>query len=521
MISALRRPWSARARSDAMRRSTHASGGLGHVQGPRRFDSIFHKIGHGLEHLGQQVGHEIQNYADGPPRPDPRKFSGQTMPTNTSNGSPYTPLPPGGVPGGSGSPPGGSHPYGTFGDPRETQAYNAMMQNPDLAGILDGIARAGGDVVGWVKDHLPHDASGNIDWGQVGSDVAGWVAKNAGTLIQAATSVASAVNDYQRQQKSDQYANQALTLAKQNFAANAPLRDAGRSGMLDPQSRAPSLTALSTLATSGSANPFAKALPLASSASSSPTNGGALPLASMPAPAPPSSQAPTSPNPFDQFQFVIQATQNALKNAGQGASGPSQPPLPPGAANGQSTLVGQPPSSTHGAPVPTPAPLPMAGAPSPTTSNGSADPAANAAAQAAASAAARDLHTPGPTILNTVGKLMTNPMSIPKIAAGFGASTPLAAAATGLLGRTGPAPATPANVPGALPLANMPTATSDAGSPSIPGNPAQAPLQALPLASAPFPGPAKPRALPLASPISSGPQGPAPMPSAPLWYGPT
>lgn len=142
----------------------------------------------------------------------------------------------------------------------QQQFENSVRTNPDLAGVWQTIQGLGGDVWGTISNFLPKNEDGSIDWGKVGTDVVGWVQKNAQTIIQGA----AALENYNRQKKSDEYAQKGLDFIHNDkgtgvYDLNAPLRDAGRAGMLNPTANAPDLSNLKRLATTGSGNPFAGA----------------------------------------------------------------------------------------------------------------------------------------------------------------------------------------------------------------------------------------------------------------------
>ena len=131
-----------------------------------------------------------------------------TSPINTGPQSPY----------GSGSPVSG---------PQFTSAQQSALQNAlSAAGIWDTIKGLGGDVWAAVSKILPKNADGSIDWGGALKDVGSWVKNNKDTILQGL----AAYNNYQRSQKSDEYAQQALAGAKEAYAAKEPLRVAGQAG---------------------------------------------------------------------------------------------------------------------------------------------------------------------------------------------------------------------------------------------------------------------------------------------------
>jgi hypothetical protein len=116
--------------------------------------------------------------------------------------------------------------------------------------------------------------------------VASYLKNNPASVLQDGLAAASAVAAYQRQQQSDKYAGEALNGipgsayagALGQYAANAPLRAAGTSGMLNPRANTPDLSNIQKLATTGSGNPFARGLQPLQAASTTPT----LPPATTP-----------------------------------------------------------------------------------------------------------------------------------------------------------------------------------------------------------------------------------------------
>lgn len=218
----------------------------------------------------------------------------------------------------SGSPIGGV-PGGTNGDPAQQQqaVVNAAMNNPDLSGILGTIMSVGGDVAGFLGQFLPKNADDSINWGGIGSDIGSFLSQHKGDILAAASVYEAA----QRQGQADKYNQMALDQAKNTYDSKAPLRLAGQAGMLNPSAGTPDLSkisalgaqanqtpipmargnpnasALSTLATSGSGNPFAKGLPMASSPVAPPVTPPQAPGA------PAGPQAPTFP-PRTQVPFT-------------------------------------------------------------------------------------------------------------------------------------------------------------------------------------------------------------------------
>jgi hypothetical protein len=233
------------------------------------------------------------------------------------------------LPGSSGSPVSGGLP----GTTQQLQAFQAAaMNNPDLAGVLQGIENAGGDVASAIEKVV----NGLGGWQAIGKDVYGFISGHAKDILAGL----SAYNSYERQNKGDQLGQQAVNDAKAQYATQAPLRAAGMAGMLNPSANTPNLTRLGTMATaggglaapqpiplgqnranlstvsgSGSGNPFAKALPLAPAPMTAP---------SLPTPATPAPYLPSKP-------------QGAIPMAG----GPVTPGTPPVAPSGP---VGGPPT---------------------------------------------------------------------------------------------------------------------------------------------------------------------------------
>lgn len=207
-----------------------------------------------------------------------------TLPLNSGPQSPY------------GSLPLGSSPF--------TGAQQSQLQNAlSAAGIWDTISGLGGDIWGTISKILPKNADGSIDWGGALKDIGSWVKDNKSVILDGL----NAYNSYQRSQKSDEYAKEALDLATQSYAAKQPLRDAGQAGMLDPASKAPDISALRTQGQNGLSLAAPKPLPLATGGLSNaaqiaggPTSANpftkALPLATTPGPVtPPVGVPPTLP----------------------------------------------------------------------------------------------------------------------------------------------------------------------------------------------------------------------------------
>lgn len=243
-----------------------------------------HAVAKGVKDTGNEIKRDVKR-ATGNDRPNPGAYS--NMPTTNNGSSPYSSVPgqsPGGLPGQSGLPGSSSGfsslPSGLPSGFNEQAFENSLRTDKDLSGVWQTIQGLGGDVWGVLTSFLPKNPDGSINWGAVGTDVVKWVKDNAQTIIEGAGAVAN----YQRQQKADDYAKQGLELAKQRFAENAPLRDAGRSGMLNPTANAPDLSGLRSIS---SVNPFSKGpIPLTPHAAPVPAPMPAPAAAPIPIPAP-------------------------------------------------------------------------------------------------------------------------------------------------------------------------------------------------------------------------------------------
>lgn len=306
--------------------------------GKHWWQNVGDAISKGFHDTVNEVGRDVDRVTGKNDTPNPGAYT--NMPTNTN--SPYTTTnaPPGAPPGvPSGGAPFSSSPYsGAPAGFNQQQFENALRTDKDLSGVWDVIQRTGSSIWDTISNFLPKNADGSIDWGKVGGNVVGWVKDNAQTIIDGA----SAVANYQRQQQSDKYAKQGLDFATKNWDTNQPLRDAGRAGMLDPTQHAPDLSSLKSLSTTGSGNPFAKALPVAGGAPSVPAP--ALPVANGPTP-PPVSHFPSPPPPQSHFPMP---------------DPPVAPPTsatPPRTASDGATFSQSPQSSLA---------LPVAGGPAPT-----------------------------------------------------------------------------------------------------------------------------------------------------------
>ena len=273
-------------------------------------------------------------------------------------------------PTGPGAPSGGGSPLPlSSGDPSDPFAEDAptpgdQASNPDAGSIWSTIIGLGEDIGKAVIAILPKNKDGSINWSAVTGDV-----------FKGALTTASAVGQYQRQQQSNTYANEALngikgtpfTGAIGNYAANQPLRDAGRAGMLAPGSRTPNLTPLQNLAGANSGNPFANALPLAapkpvapmSSGSSAAPLGAPTPLPNLPlGPIAVNPSLPSNPSPPGQPSLPPGAANGVTQGGTTPPPGGSLPPIVP-ALNGTATPPGTPPGTPPMPPVPG-RPLPLA-----------------------------------------------------------------------------------------------------------------------------------------------------------------
>lgn len=198
----------------------------------------------------------------------------------------------------------------------------------------------GGGITGFLNGLIPRNKDGSIDWGALGSD---------------AISGLSAINAYQRQQAADKYANLGLDFAKQTYADNAPLRAAGRSGMLNPMANAPNLSGLRSIATTGSGNPFAGApIPLrnAMPAPSAPQ----MPPARPPIPITPQAQHPV-PIPTTPPSHLIPLSGASQAPTAAPSAAPSTPT--PAMSGGQPMLSAQPIPLRTPIQPPKPRPIPL------------------------------------------------------------------------------------------------------------------------------------------------------------------
>lgn len=161
----------------------------------------------------------------------------------------------------------------------------------DVGSILGTVGGDISKVWGAVTSVLPKNGDGSIDWGKVGGDIVGFIKDNKSTILDGL----NVLNQTNRTNQSNKYANMALSDAKNTFASNQPLRDAGRAGLLNPKANAPDLSNLKNLAGPNSGNPFAGAIPLAP-----PTGGAPIPPSRppvIPAPTGPASDVPGGPPP--------------------------------------------------------------------------------------------------------------------------------------------------------------------------------------------------------------------------------
>lgn len=301
-------------------------------------------VSEGLGWLGKEAKHIVTG---DPIPPDP-----QTLPSNTpmttalqnSTGLPGSSPSgiPSSLPGSASLPVAGSSSLASglpagFSQQQASQIQNAVQANPDLEGVIQTLGGWGSDAWTWITQALPKNGDGSVNWGAVGGDIAGFITKNASSLLKAGLDVASVINQSQRSAKSDAYAQQAKQELTDQWNANAPLRAAGQAGMLNPGANTPNLSSLGAqgqqgqglqaslpvangqqaaglanlhqLAGPGSGNPFAKALPvmggpsstpgMPSSAPSSTPSGpgsGALPVAGPPSVSLPNVISTTSPS---------------------------------------------------------------------------------------------------------------------------------------------------------------------------------------------------------------------------------
>lgn len=210
------------------------------------------------------------------------------------------------------------------------------LTNPSTLPVAPGTGqKTSGDLINGDSPpdgSTPTDPSGGNWWDPiisgleaVGGDVLAFAKKYGTTALEAASIIQSA----RQQAQANEYANTALNGnpktgeagAIATYNAKAPLRTAGQAGMLNPGANTPDLSNIRTLATSGSGNPFAKALPVAGVATKAPgydSTGNlnpVLPIAGNPQASPPPSHpianGPVSPTPVMQ------------------GGGPTLTPLPP------------------------------------------------------------------------------------------------------------------------------------------------------------------------------------------------
>lgn len=252
-------------------------------------------------------------------RPDPTKFNGGGVPGQTTSTYNQGGTPPGAPGGGNGfnNLPGG----GPGGPPpgfNQQSFLDSVENDPWWKQILNTVGGSIADAWKFIEGLLPKDKDGNTDWGKLAKDGAKWLADNA-------VPIASAINNYQRQQQSDKFAREGLDAAKNTYAENKPLRDAGRAGLLNPTANAPDLSGLRNIAGAGSGNPFAKGLSL---------NG----VGTTPPPTPSPQTFPVAPpaTPRD-----VNPTPQAPP--GLSLSGIDAPPSIPGTP--QQRVPGQPPQT--------------------------------------------------------------------------------------------------------------------------------------------------------------------------------
>jgi hypothetical protein len=205
-------------------------------------------------------------------------------------------------------------------DKSTSPLQHGIQYGVDAVGAgLGAAALAGGGAAGGA-------AGGTAGSGAAGAGaVAGTAGKSAldefGSFLEKyggdAVAAAAAYANYQRQQQSDKYAKDALSMAQKTYGQNQPLRDQGRADMLNPSANTPDLSAIRSLATAGSGNPFTKVLPMASIATKP---GATLPMAGMPV------GASTSMAPQHPLTNPVPSTGNALQLAPSAPPPPAAPP---------------------------------------------------------------------------------------------------------------------------------------------------------------------------------------------------
>lgn len=251
-------------------------------------------------------------------RSGPANLPGQ--PTSPLNSGPQSPF----SSGGSTLPLSG----GGFTSQQQSEIQNAFS----AAGIWDTIQNIGGDVWGAISKILPKNADGSVNWGAIGSDVVKWVRDNKDTIIQGL----NAYNSYERSQKSDKYAQQALDAATKEYAGKQPLRDAGQAGMLNPQANTPNLTALGSQGQNATSSRAPMPLPL--------TTGNLQNAQSM-------ANGPQSTNPFTRTLPIAPLP-------------PAPPPMPPSVAPPVGALpmrpIAPPSHPSDVGPIAAPTTLPIA-----------------------------------------------------------------------------------------------------------------------------------------------------------------
>lgn len=263
-----------------------------------------------------QIVHGVEHFFGGgsSPRPDPTRFSNGT-PVPQPNTGPQSPISSGPF-----LPVSGSSPF--------TSAQQSQLQSAlNAAGIWGTIQDLGGDVWNVIAKIFPKNADGSIDWGKIGSDVVGFVKDHGKDILTAA----AAYNQYQRQGKADALGQQAVDTATQHYNANAPLRDAGRAGMLNPQANTPDISALKTKA---NAAPLSITPPPPASTanlSNAQSVAGALPVANLNA-----ANRIAGPGSGNPFARAATSGMPPMPSSGSGGlpalplSRPSTPTTPPG-----------------------------------------------------------------------------------------------------------------------------------------------------------------------------------------------
>jgi len=306
-------PMQRRSRSDVARRSAYGGRGTDAVQGPRRFD-FWSNIGNAVKKGVKDTGNAVKKAAT-----DTGHFVGEVASNPWVQGLTEAALIASGVGapeaaaimaaekgGGNLLKPGGNIGSAATGAAEgaaigaagiklsavakaalaDYQAHVANGSAPPPDASVDGTDPAAGDSENSGSGDVPI-GGGTVDHGFMsgltdaigqGADaIKSFLAKNGSALLAGANILEAGKNS----KAASDYANQALATEQGLFNAKAPLRSAGIAGMLNPSQGTPDLSNLRALAGSGSGNPFAKPLPVASSGPST-LSVGALPLASAP-----------------------------------------------------------------------------------------------------------------------------------------------------------------------------------------------------------------------------------------------